>query len=1211
MPGTEQWTFRLLGHFEARYGTQPLPSPTTHKATAVLACLALHAGRPLERRELIEMFWPGGHPEAGRNSLSAALSAIRRVTRDIAAQPALPLLADAHTVRLDRSCCTTDVARFEAALTAARGASGASRRARLRRALALYTGPLLPQLKYDWQPPERRALRQSYLTAAEELLEVLQQTGNWAEALELARDVARAEPLRETTQRQVLRLLARRGQFALAIEHCEQYVALLASAGAAPSPELLELASALEAGEVAPEAGRPAAVGAVRPLGLVVCIACEARARAQLAQQPGAVEVLGTGDVRGVVFAQLADALAAIRQALILAPPGLAPALALAVGDADRASEDWHERAAGRALLAAALPGQVLCDSPATALIRADHDWSVRSTRVGEFILPGESGLLPVGVVWFSDLTDWPQVELAPVARPVGALAAPDYPVVGRNQDIDALVGRLQEPDCRMVTLVGPTGCGKSRLALAVARRLIKVFAGRVWRVPLGALTAPQMIGPQLLKSLGRGWSGGDPSLELRQALDHRYPTLLVIDDVAHLLPAAAEVFAALLSGVPGLTLLVTSRLPCGLAEECLWSVEPLPLPSERQSTSEQRRNPCVALFSELARRAEPSLVLDEETLPAVVAICRHLDGLPLALELAAAAVREWGVHGIASQLAQGHNVLSLVDARRPVHQRSLRLAFDSLYELLTVEQQRAFRATGAFEGPFDALAFEAVAGAGLAAELPALVEKSLLQEVSQPNAGHYDSLKTLRAYAAAQLEAAGEAQAARRRLVDHYAAVALDEVRSRRSGSGSGAFARAQSRHANLMAAIRAAVTERLWSALATLSTCAIELDLRQDLALGEFLREPLLAAHEAAADHPGERWTALIASNLVQVSRWAGDHQTVVDVAARAMEHCQAAADGLAALYCASSGMVSALAVHRFDLAQEWFERLNTMRATTRYPGRLLLLQAQHLEAHGLWEEALVMVQEAAQQPDMLSSASAQAMLLERFATIYAELDRPHLAAEVAHHALRQVVQAAPDDPWLTVLVRLLAIAPMYAVGDRSAALHLARGAAGLLARGGEGLRGFFGVRLLEQCLIADQPELALELARQLFTGWVPEMLRPDSRHLGQRVAAELYARNHFHREAAQALRDYAAEPLDWECEPVALGEGLRIASFILAPIGQHAAAVTALRTAAAVLERWPRRRQSCLRALQAVAPEAGPLPTAEGAAAALRGAVGALAL
>jgi len=453
----------------------------------------------------------------------------------------------------------------------------------------------------------------------------------------------------------VLRLLARRGQFALAIEHCEQYVALLASAGAAPSPELLELASALEAGEVAPEAGRPAAVGAVRPLGLVVCVACEARARAQLAQQPGAVEVLGTGDVRVVVSAQLADALAAIRQALILAPPGLAPALALAVGDADRASEDWHERAAGRAraLLAAALPGQVLCDSPATALIRADHDWSVRSTRVGEFILPGESGLLPVGVVWFSDLTDWPQVELAPVARPVGALAAPDYPVVGRNQDIDALVGRLQEPDCRMVTLVGPTGCGKSRLALAVARRLIKVFAGRVWRVPLGALTAPQMIGPQLLKSLGRGWSGGDPSLELRQALDHRYPTLLVIDDVAHLLPAAAEVFAALLSGVPGLTLLVTSRLPCGLAEECLWSVEPchcLRSASPPASNAAIRASRCSVSWRGAPSRRWCST--RRHSPPWWRSVAPRWPAP--ALELAAAAVREWGVHGIASQRPRG-----------------------------------------------------------------------------------------------------------------------------------------------------------------------------------------------------------------------------------------------------------------------------------------------------------------------------------------------------------------------------------------------------------------------------------------------------------------------------------------------------------------------------------------------------------------------------
>ena len=338
-----------------------------------------------------------------------------------------------------------------------------------------------------------------------------------------------------------------------------------------------------------------------------------------------------------------------------------------------------------------------------------------------------------------------PPASLAP---PRTNLPAPVGALIGRETELAAVHDALATT--RLVTLVGPGGVGKTRLAVEAAR----AFTDRpVWFLDLAALTTGigrECLAYVLAAVLGLGEeAAADPALALRAG-----PALLVVDNCEHVVDAAASLCAHLLAGAPELRILATSREPLAIAGE---KVEPIgPLDAEA----------AAALF-----RSRATVASDVDADRAVAAICARLDGIPLALELAATRVRTLGLHGLAHRLDDRFAVLTGGPRDAPDRQRTLRAMIDWSWELATAPEHRALRRLAVFAGGWTAEAAETVTGLDLADDLPRLVDRSLVAIADTPGGPRYRLLESVRAYAAERLEEAGETRETRLRHLDHYLA--------------------------------------------------------------------------------------------------------------------------------------------------------------------------------------------------------------------------------------------------------------------------------------------------------------------------------------------------------------------------------------------------------------------------------------------------------
>jgi predicted ATPase/DNA-binding NarL/FixJ family response regulator len=325
---------------------------------------------------------------------------------------------------------------------------------------------------------------------------------------------------------------------------------------------------------------------------------------------------------------------------------------------------------------------------------------------------------------------------------------------VGRETERQALARLLSDPQCRLVTLIGPGGIGKTRLALAVAERLRGAFARGVAFAALQAVPdaghLPQAIG----EAVGCPASAqGEPAAHLLDFLGRR-ELLLVLDNFEHLLDGT-PLLSDLLAAAPGVRLLVTSRAALNLQEEWRFPLEGLAFPADDAGAT---CDPCDAmrLFDERASRARLGFALAEER-AAVARICRLVEGLPLAIELAAAWTKSLSCDAIADEIARNLAFLETSLRNLPPRHRSMRAAFDSSWQLLTPEERAVFRRFAVFRGGFQREAAAQVAGASLPV-LASLLDKSLLRY--EPD-GRYHLHELLRQYAEEHLlaipdEAAG-----------------------------------------------------------------------------------------------------------------------------------------------------------------------------------------------------------------------------------------------------------------------------------------------------------------------------------------------------------------------------------------------------------------------------------------------------------------------
>jgi predicted ATPase/two-component SAPR family response regulator len=402
----------------------------------------------------------------------------------------------------------------------------------------------------------------------------------------------------------------------------------------------------------------------------------------------------------------------------------------------------------------------------------------------------------------------------------VAASRAAGAPRGGLPLELTSFVGREQElaevelllDTTRLLTISGPGGCGKTRLALSMAANVAPGFSGGVYFVGLASIADPALVPGAVARTLGVREA---PNFSVLEALEKRLEvdeTLLLMDNCEHLVEACAGLADALLRSCPYLKILTTSREILGVSGEVVWAAPPLSVLDDRDAPSPEAllRHDAARLFVERARSVFPAFALTEEDAPALARLCRRLDGMPLAIELAAARTRVLSVEQIAERLDDDFRLLAGGGRTAPPRQQTMRATIDWSHDLLSEKEKVLFRRLSVFAGGFSLEAAEEVcAGKGLERDevmdlLTHLVDKSLALVVEQSGEARYRLLETVRQYGRENLEEAGEAYEVRRRQAAWSLALverAEPHLKGRRQVEW---LERLEREHDNLRAAIR-----------------------------------------------------------------------------------------------------------------------------------------------------------------------------------------------------------------------------------------------------------------------------------------------------------------------------------------------------------------------------------------------------------------------
>jgi predicted ATPase/class 3 adenylate cyclase len=606
----------------------------------------------------------------------------------------------------------------------------------------------------------------------------------------------------------------------------------------------------------------------------------------------GGLEVKEAGDSFLAAFASAGDALAcAVAGQRALAgetwPAETGPLfvrMAIHSGDVELANGEYHGIVLHRAsrILAAAHGGQVLCSEATSALLRRDLETEIRLRDVGVYRLRDVESPERLFQVDFAGMArqEFPAVRAERAHS--GSLPLQFTRFFGRESEIERLRELLLAPETRLVTLTGPGGTGKTRLSIEAAGQMVDAFSGAVWFVPVADVSDARLIPETILEALQITPAAGADPLEQAVAFLSQQPSLVILDNLEQVAEAGADLVELLLSRCPTLTCLVTSRQILGLPMEREFPVPPLATPGSDTGGSPEGLGvyESVRLFVDRAQAVKPDFQVTNANAPAVAELCDRLEGIPLAIELAAARAQVLTPQQMLQQL--GNRFELLVSRRRGVaeRQRTLRAAVDWSYRLLSPELQEFFKRLCVLRGGWTVAAAEAVCDDPLALDhLAQLRECSLVVTEEGCAEMRFRMLETLREYACGHIGASDLAAAEERHAL-YFLAYAERAEAELRGAAQSVWLARLEEDRENLRRAIAWTHQEsRLEEALRLGGALWYFWSIRSHFAEGRRILDETLALVQAT--HPALGRSVLRAHALLGAGALAHDQSHYADAA------------------------------------------------------------------------------------------------------------------------------------------------------------------------------------------------------------------------------------------------------------------------------------------------------------------------------------------